>query len=253
VTGVPEHLLFQLHGPLVSWGTPAVGQERPSTTRPTKSASLGLVAAALGLKRSETSKQRSLATDYGFGVRVDSSGSQVQDFQTAQVPRGTPEDAWQTRKDEVRALDEDDDPITSWRDYRCDGAYVVALWPTADDPRFEPKELAQALEEPTFTVYLGRKACPPALPFAPEIQETGTLSQALERYPGPLEDLQALTEHDPSERIRADVYWDDHPESGFEHDRTETRRDEPIDTSRRTFRRREARHARMSLNLAEGT
>lgn len=249
---MPEHLLFQLHAPLVSWGTPAVGQERPSATRPTKSATLGLAAAAMGLRRSDTDEQRSLATDYGFGVRVDRPGSQLQDFQTAQVPSGSPQRSWRSRKDEVRALEPDDDPVTSWRDYRCDSAYVVALWPTTDDPRFRPGEIAQALEEPSFTVYLGRKACPPALPFAPDLVDAETLVGALERYPGPLEALDALTNSSEQEAFQADVYWDDHPESGLEHDRREIRRDEPLDTVRRRFQRRETQHARMTVPLEGG-
>jgi CRISPR system Cascade subunit CasD len=81
---VPEHVLFQLYAPLVSWGTPAVGTERPSATRPTKSATFGLLGAALGLRRREAGTQRRLAKAYGFGVRVDRPGSGLPDRRGAQ-------------------------------------------------------------------------------------------------------------------------------------------------------------------------
>ena len=49
-----DYLVFQLYGQLASWGDIAVGETRPSALTPTKSAILGLVAAALRLKRPDT-------------------------------------------------------------------------------------------------------------------------------------------------------------------------------------------------------
>jgi CRISPR system Cascade subunit CasD len=46
-----RYLLFQLYAPLVSWGAPAVGEVRHTDTIPTRSALLGLLAAALGIPR----------------------------------------------------------------------------------------------------------------------------------------------------------------------------------------------------------
>ena len=42
-----ECLLFQLYGPMASWGQVAVGDQRPSDSQPTKSAVLGLISASL--------------------------------------------------------------------------------------------------------------------------------------------------------------------------------------------------------------
>src|SRR6266699_2816470 len=80
-----EYLVFRLYGPMCSWGDIAVGEVRPSTMHPSKSAILGLVAAALGLKRPDTVRDENerttlevahstLAHGYGFAVRVDAPG-----------------------------------------------------------------------------------------------------------------------------------------------------------------------------------
>ncbi len=42
-----NYLVFQLYAPLAAWGGQAVGQERPSDDHPSRSALLGLLAAAL--------------------------------------------------------------------------------------------------------------------------------------------------------------------------------------------------------------
>jgi CRISPR system Cascade subunit CasD len=48
-----EYLLFRLYGPLASWGEIAVGESRHTATYPGKSALLGLLAAALGIRRDD--------------------------------------------------------------------------------------------------------------------------------------------------------------------------------------------------------
>ena len=46
-----DYLVFRLYGPLASWGQAAVGGDRPTGLQPTRSAILGLLGAALGIKR----------------------------------------------------------------------------------------------------------------------------------------------------------------------------------------------------------
>src|SRR5256885_4103212 len=78
---IRDYLVFRLYGPMCSWGDIAVGEVRPSTVPPSKSAILGLIAAALGTKRpnmAHDDAERSaleathsaLAQGYGFAVRV---------------------------------------------------------------------------------------------------------------------------------------------------------------------------------------
>ena len=53
---IRDYLVFRLYGPMCSWGDIAVGEVRPSTVHPSKSAILGLIAAALGVKRPDTAQ-----------------------------------------------------------------------------------------------------------------------------------------------------------------------------------------------------
>lgn len=81
---VPEFLLLTLYAPLSSWGGIAVGEERNSWDRPSRSAVLGLVAAALGVARDDQASHDALDWGYGVAVRLDVAGSSVVDYHTAQ-------------------------------------------------------------------------------------------------------------------------------------------------------------------------
>ncbi|MDD5036069.1 MAG: type I-E CRISPR-associated protein Cas5/CasD, partial [Methylococcaceae bacterium] len=86
---MPEFLVFRLYGPLASWGDIAVGEQRPTTPHPSKSAILGLVAAALGIRRDENKRHQDLAAGYGYAVRVDAPGVLLRDYHTTQIPDST--------------------------------------------------------------------------------------------------------------------------------------------------------------------
>ncbi|PAP57596.1 type I-E CRISPR-associated protein Cas5/CasD, partial [Salmonella enterica subsp. enterica serovar Braenderup] len=51
-----QYLVFQLHGPMASWGVDAPGEVRHSQAQPSRSALLGLLAAALGIRRDEEAR-----------------------------------------------------------------------------------------------------------------------------------------------------------------------------------------------------
>ena len=48
-----KYCVFRLYAPLCSWGEIAVGGERRSAFHPSKSAIIGLIAAAMGLERED--------------------------------------------------------------------------------------------------------------------------------------------------------------------------------------------------------
>ncbi|WP_089941178.1 type I-E CRISPR-associated protein Cas5/CasD [Candidatus Entotheonella palauensis] len=227
-------LMFRLYGPLAAWGSIAVGQERPSDAHPSKSALLGLLAAAMGIRRSDTEGQRRLAVAYGFAVRVDASGAFLRDYHTAQVPPERRHVRHRTRRDEVRA--EALNTILSNRDYRCDALYTVALW-VRDEARrpFTLTALAEGLRQPQFTLYLGRKSCPLALPLQPSLVTSANLETAFrEAHFCDDEDLQAL------ERSKSGLlYWEADPAGldagALEPVQTITRRDQPVDRQRWQF------------------
>jgi len=174
-------LLFTLYAPLAACGEIAVGEHRASWARPGKSAVLGLVAAALGITRADEKAHSALAGGYGYAVRVDAPGRPLEDFHTAEVPRARRDRRWATRREELAACDEGDSPIVSRRGYLTDTLFTAALWPQEQSPRWSPERIAEALAQPAFTPYLGRKSCPLGLPLAPEIIEAETLPEALAR------------------------------------------------------------------------
>ena len=63
-----EYLVFQLYAPLASWGEEASGEIRHSATVPTRSALLGLLAAALGIRRDE--EERVMRSSFFHRLRI---------------------------------------------------------------------------------------------------------------------------------------------------------------------------------------
>lgn len=222
-----DYLIFRLYGPLAAWGDIAVGEYRPSFAHPGKSAIIGLLAAALGIRRDDEELQKALARACSFAVRVDAMGTLLRDYHTTQVPSARKGITHYTRRSEL-AID-DLNTILSSRDYRCDAAYTVVICMKANAP-YTVLALADALRKPVYTLYLGRKSCPLALPLQPQVVNAETLREALALatfgdgdLPGIFKDVQPA------------VFWGDDHESGFEMEHVITRRDEPLSRKRWQF------------------
>jgi len=180
------YLTFQLSGMLSAFGLVAVGEVRLSAGHPTRSAVLGLLAGALGIRRGEEDRLAALTDGYGLAVRVDAPGSPLLDFHTVQTPPERKNRIYRTRADELGGLlgvDEEPYTILSRRGYLCDASFTACLWAVTDKPPFHLEALAEALRRPVFAPYLGRKCCPPSLPFAPQVGEYDTVEAALAAYP----------------------------------------------------------------------
>jgi CRISPR system Cascade subunit CasD len=162
-----QFLLFRLYGPLASWGEIAVGEERPSALHPTRSALLGLLAAALGLRHEAEEEHGELGRTLRFAVRVESAGIPLCDYHTAQVSAPRRGRIYATREAQLRGPRAELETILSRRDYRADALYRVAAWHEGEHPRWQLPALAHALERPVFALYLGRKSCPLGLPLSP--------------------------------------------------------------------------------------
>ena len=78
-------LLLRLAAPLQSWGADSKFEIRKTDREPTKSGVVGLLAAALGLRRDEADALQELG-QLRFAVRVDREGSLLVDFHTAGNP-----------------------------------------------------------------------------------------------------------------------------------------------------------------------
>lgn len=181
-----EYLLFRLYGPLASWGEIAIGESRHTASYPGKSALLGLLAAALGIRRDDENRQSVLSEGYQFAVKVISTGHLLKDYHTTQVPDSVGSFTYRTRRDEVIIGKSRLGTILSSREYRCDALSLVAVRALAGAP-YSLQELCNALFKPKYHLYLGRKSCPLAAPLNPLIREARGFGQALDEYPcGPL-------------------------------------------------------------------
>lgn len=180
MTDPREYLLFRLYAPLAAWGDIAVGEVRPSFERPSRSAVLGLVAAALGIRRDREDQLRALDDAYGYAVAVQAQGVPLRDYHTVQRPPQRRGADYATRRAELSALPRDALATTlSYRDYWQDAVYFACLWSRRDNPPYTLEHLAAALKAPHFALYLGRKSCPPALPLAPCVITAEGVAQAL--------------------------------------------------------------------------
>ncbi len=234
-----SYLVFRLYGPLAAWGGVAVGEERPTAHHPTRSALLGLLSAALGLRREATEELVELGRTLCFAVRVESAGVPLRDFHTAQVaaPRrgGVPT----TREAQLRGGRHELETILSFRDYRCDALYRVAAWQEGESPRWDLPALAEALARPVFPLYLGRRSCPPGLPLSPRVLDAPSAAVALEAADLPLPFPLPVERMRGGSRAALGVYWEGSPEAaGFVPRESAARRDDPVPRLRRSYRTR---------------
>lgn len=171
-----QYLVFQLHGPMASWGVDAPGEVRHTHELPSRSALLGLLAAALGIRRDEEARLNAFNQHYSFLLCASKKPRWARDYHTVQMPREVRKARYFSRREELS------DPellsaIISRRDYYTDAWWMVALASTPDAP-YTLEQLRDALQQPIFQLYLGRKSHPLALPLAPLLLE-GTASDVL--------------------------------------------------------------------------
>lgn len=227
-----DYLVFQLYSPLASWGQEAVGEVRHTGTVPGRSALLGLIAAALGIDRDDELRLNALNQHYHFAIHARASQPRwLRDFHTVQVPRENKKYRYFTRREELTLAPDEVGTLISQREYRCDDYWHIAVSHTPEAP-YSLDELRQALQQPHFPLYLGRKSCPLALPLAPRVL-SGNLRQILN---------QAVVDLTPAELQtflldQGPCYWDDPEEDSMSWQQERTGYDRPISRQRWQFGR----------------
>jgi len=230
-------LVFRLYGPMAAWGEIAVGETRRIASYPSKSALLGLVSAALGIRRDEQERLDKLTCSFTFGVKLISAGTLLKDYHTIQVPDSVGKFIFRTRRDELVMGKDPPGTIISTREYRTDSLSVVAVR-RVQTASYTLEELKMALMRPTFHLYLGRKSCPPSLPLCPQIISTNGIKHALDSavfppiFPDKNNTQDLADRMIKSKTIR--YYWEDdagdmEPEQIFE------RFDQPLNRKRWQF------------------
>ena len=204
-----EFVVFSLVGPMGSFGDLAGHERRPTGEWPTRSAVLGLVGAALGVKRDDLQGQRELGA-WRVTVSVLSRSQRIRDMHTVQAVPTSRIKRPETRRQALGALKSRDNPVVTWRDYLTDCAFGVALSGCDQESR-----VCEALARPMFVPYLGRKSCPLSAPMAPQIVEADSPAQALTRILLPpflgLDAAQPLlvASDEPVKGGRQEIRWDE--------------------------------------------
>ena len=137
-------LLLRLAAPLQAWGTGSKFEVRRTNREPSKSGVIGLLAAALGLRRDADLSRLSALR---FGVRVDRNGEVIKDFHMAKADKTS---------------------YLTYRYYLSDAIFLVGL--ESEDRSFL-EQIERALRNPCFPLFLGRRSCPPTLPLVLGIRE----------------------------------------------------------------------------------
>ena len=182
-------LLLRLAAPLQSWGADSKFDTRRTGREPTKSGVIGLLAAALGIRRDADAEIQALSAALHFGVRVDREGELLRDFHMAHSKKTS---------------------YLTNRYYLSDAVFLVGL--ESDDAALLAK-LEDALHHPAFPLFLGRRSCPPTPPLSLGVRD-GELLTVLREEPRiphegkPTRSIRIVTDGIPGERntgIQRDV------------------------------------------------
>ncbi|MEV5434459.1 type I-E CRISPR-associated protein Cas5/CasD [Streptomyces sp. NPDC052682] len=166
-------LVLRLAGPLQSWGErSAFTPERDTAPFPTRSAIVGMFAAAEGIPRHDTAALGRY-TALEFTVRVDRPGLRLVDYHT--VGGGQPKDktaATSGGKNKGAA-------VITRRHYLADAVFVLAV----TGPHDTITRIAEALRHPHWSPYLGRRSCVPDEPLLLRTNATDLAGELLHHVP----------------------------------------------------------------------
>lgn len=169
-------LFLRLEGPLQAWGERGRWSVRDTALEPTKSGVIGLVACALGYSLDE--QIRPLSEKSRMGVRCDASGQLITDYHT--VGGGYSYPTLLTAQGKPKLSSGSPHTELTWRDYLCDASFLVAL--QSEDAALID-QMAHALQNPIWPIYLGRKSCPPSRPVFEGLGQFAGMREALTSGP----------------------------------------------------------------------
>lgn len=173
-----------------SYGTDSHFEIRHTDDYPSKGAVLGLVAAALGIRREETSKLQELR-DLHIVVRVDQTGQKTKEFQTVYKPK---------YKDVKNGKEEH--TYLTYRYYLEDAVFLVAL--EGEDDLI--KRVYEALKRPYFALFYGRRSCPVNYDFLIGLYDRTAMEQ-VRKQPWMAADWYKK-KYRKQEEMRLDIYGD---------------------------------------------
>lgn len=182
-----RHLILALEAPLMAFGGEIVDNYGVVRWFPAASMLTGLLANALGWRRTDAERHQRLQERLIYAARIDrepAGGVRLTDFQTAKLNKS--DKGWTTRgqhEDRAGGIKTYDAPHLRYRDYLADMRVTVVL--RMEEAEFEPalEDLAEALEQPSRPLFIGRKPCLPSAALFQGFQEGETVLTALLAVP----------------------------------------------------------------------
>lgn len=174
-------LLLRLEAPLMSFGGVSIDNYGVIDELPSASMLTGLLANALGWRKTDSARLQALQDRIRYAVRVDRAGKLIRDFQTAQLSKD--DKAWTThRMPQKRAggAKSYESPHLRYRDYHADSSLAIALALDAADKAPTVEDCAQALAAPSRPLFLGRKSCLPGAAISSGTVTTDSIATALD-------------------------------------------------------------------------
>jgi CRISPR system Cascade subunit CasD len=160
-----SYLVFGLTASLGAMGELAGHERRGSMVWPARSAVLGLLGAALGIRRGGDFQALDALS---MAVAVFDEGSALRDYHTVETIPSAAVKSANSRPEALQIARGRTNTAITLRDYRCGAFHGVALWGG-------PLEAVEkALEQPQFTLYLGRKSCPLSAPLGARLVQADT-------------------------------------------------------------------------------
>lgn len=193
-------LALLLDGPMQSWGHASRFERRTTALHPTRSGVLGLIAAAMGIdkhKPEETAQMKRFEVLRVTSVKLDRQTARGKNLSIQRL------EDYHTVTGIRRASGKVDEDATvqTYRHYLLDARFGVLL----EGPVALLEEVANALRNPKWGVWLGRKCCVPSSPIlaTPPGDRKDVWKQLLQRsgFKGnePLDNFDHVLEVSPTE------------------------------------------------------
>ena len=179
-----RHLILRLDTPLMSFGDVAIDASGPTSPWPHGSQIAGLIANALGWKRTEPDRIQRLQDRLVFACRTDREGERAQDYQTAQIAHA--DQGWTTRgvpEGRAGGAGTYKGAHIRHREYWAGRAVTVALRVKPDPGTPGLEQIREALLRPARPLFIGRKPFLPATPLVAGSAEGDSALACLVRWP----------------------------------------------------------------------
>lgn len=179
-----DFLILKLQGAMQAWGGHTFEDFRPSYVFPTRSGVVGLLGACLGIDREEIAKREDLNNSFELTIistkrKIKKNSYNNKEAMNHLLIRKITDfhTVLDGRKADGKARKE---AIVSYREYLCDAEFTLIL-DFKDNANYKLNKIKNAVEDPVFTPFLGRRSCPLHRPLFDKVVTAENIKQALEQ------------------------------------------------------------------------